>query len=128
MSTPPKQPTVKVRPGILDRHMYLNICEIHLRSLLILDLLCNIRIYIYIFFFRLLKTEFDYLIFENFSAFCPSGEEKKGGVCMQCTIGYFKDNNVDKFSECTLCPAQSITANNGSTSQSDCNIGISNII
>lgn len=42
---------------------------------------------------------------------------------MKCTIGYFKDNNVDKFSECTLCPVEFITANNGSISQSDCNIG-----
>lgn len=42
---------------------------------------------------------------------------------MKCTIGYFKDNNMDKFSECTLCPVEFITANNGSISQSDCNIG-----
>ncbi|XP_061175426.1 uncharacterized protein LOC133184388 [Saccostrea echinata] len=54
--------------------------------------------------------------------FCPSGQEKTGGVCVTCTVGYYKDNNVDKFSMCTLCPAQFITANNGSTAETDCTI------
>ena len=58
------------------------------------------------------------------SAFCPSGQEKVGTVCVECMIGYYKDNNIDKFSMCTLCPVDKITANNGSTSAGDCNIGM----
>lgn len=45
--------------------------------------------------------------------FCLFGEEKKGGVCMKCMIGYFKDNNVDKFFECILCLVEFIIVNNG---------------
>lgn len=58
-----------------------------------------------------------------FSAFCSSGEEKSGRVCIVCGVGYFKDNNVDKFSMCTLCPVEKITANNGSTSETQCTVG-----
>ncbi|XP_062611525.1 uncharacterized protein LOC134273339 [Saccostrea cucullata] len=54
--------------------------------------------------------------------FCPSGQEKTGGACVTCTVGYYKDNNEDKFSMCTLCPVEFITANNGSTAKTDCTI------
>lgn len=42
---------------------------------------------------------------------------------MKCTIGYFKDNSVDKFFECILCLVEFIIVNNGLISQFDCNIG-----
>ena len=56
-------------------------------------------------------------------AYCESGEEKVGDSCVPCPQGYYKDNNIDLFSECTLCPIVNITSGNGSKSLDECRIG-----
>ncbi|XP_060568832.1 uncharacterized protein LOC132727392 [Ruditapes philippinarum] len=55
--------------------------------------------------------------------YCNSGFEKINGQCVGCERGYFKDNNDDVFSPCTLCPAEFITASNQATSETLCVVG-----
>ncbi|XP_041364262.1 uncharacterized protein LOC121379679 [Gigantopelta aegis] len=58
-------------------------------------------------------------------AYCSSGFEKiqTTGVCVECQRGYFKDNNIDLFSMCTVCPdSDFITPGVGATSKSMCTV------
>lgn len=56
-------------------------------------------------------------------SYCPSGKEKQSdGSCDDCDIGYFKDNNVDKFSECTLCGNGKITSAKAAVAETECTI------
>jgi hypothetical protein len=56
------------------------------------------------------------------SVFCANGQELVNGTCTPCAQGYYKDNSVDRFSMCTLCPAAFITAGTGGTSLGSCSI------
>ena len=42
---------------------------------------------------------------------------------MPCDRGYYKDNNVDVFSDCTLCPIDRITPSTKAESENDCTQG-----
>ncbi|XP_071129049.1 uncharacterized protein [Mytilus edulis] len=56
--------------------------------------------------------------------YCIPGEEKDSqGNCVKCDRGYFKDNAIDLFSECTLCPTDRITPSIGTPLQSQCTVG-----
>lgn len=58
-------------------------------------------------------------------AYCIPGEEKDSqGNCVKCDRGYFKDNAIDFFSECTLCPTDRITPSIGTPLQSQCTVGM----
>ena len=62
---------------------------------------------------------------KTISDYCPSGQEKSGdGSCVSCSIGYYKDNNVDVFSVCTACDAAFITGRTGAEAATECNIGM----
>ncbi|GFO32179.1 signal peptide, cub and egf-like domain-containing protein 1 [Plakobranchus ocellatus] len=55
--------------------------------------------------------------------YCPPGQEKKEGLCIDCQIGYFKNNNVDLFSNCTICTNNKyVTASIGATSNDNCTV------
>ncbi|XP_059141386.1 proprotein convertase subtilisin/kexin type 5-like [Physella acuta] len=56
--------------------------------------------------------------------YCPSGSEKNGqGQCVECYIGYYKDNTIDVFSNCTRCSNQSyVTSGNASISNQNCTV------
>ena len=56
------------------------------------------------------------------AALCSSGEEVINGSCVPCPRGYYKDNSVDRFAQCSICPTEFVTAGNGTISLSDCNI------
>ncbi|XP_013405828.1 uncharacterized protein LOC106170487 [Lingula anatina] len=59
-------------------------------------------------------------------AFCPDGQEGNGTSCTACPRGYYKENSktpLSKFLPCVLCPIDKITAGNGTTRETDCNIG-----
>ncbi|XP_070188097.1 uncharacterized protein [Littorina saxatilis] len=53
---------------------------------------------------------------------CLLGEELVNGSCVQCAQGYYKDNSNERFAQCSVCPAEFITAGAGTTSLGDCNI------
>ncbi|XP_013070411.2 uncharacterized protein LOC106057644 isoform X3 [Biomphalaria glabrata] len=55
--------------------------------------------------------------------FCPSGFVKdNNGTCQPCTRGFFKDNSIDLFMNCTACNDSFVTPNNASTSASECTV------
>lgn len=55
-------------------------------------------------------------------AFCQSGQELMNSTCKSCSLGYYKDNNISRFSVCTLCPEEFITVSTGSPAVSSCSI------
>ncbi|XP_033757427.1 proprotein convertase subtilisin/kexin type 5-like [Pecten maximus] len=56
-------------------------------------------------------------------SYCPSGKEKlSGGTCQDCDQGYFKDNDVNKFSMCTLCGNGNITPDKATEKESQCTV------
>ena len=58
-------------------------------------------------------------------AFCPEGQEEVGGACQPCAIGFFRNNSMFEFGMCEMCPDPDfVTLNPGSTSPSDCTIGL----
>jgi hypothetical protein len=58
------------------------------------------------------------------TAYCNSGYQKDiNNQCMPCDRGYYKDNNVDVFSDCTLCPIDRITPSTKAESENDCTQG-----
>ena len=63
--------------------------------------------------------------FHLFTVFCSAGREKNlvTGSCDICPRGYYKDNTIDVFSFCTLCPIDKITAGTGAENMAACNIG-----
>ncbi|XP_013380053.1 sushi, von Willebrand factor type A, EGF and pentraxin domain-containing protein 1-like [Lingula anatina] len=64
--------------------------------------------------------------FTGRNSFCPDGQEGNGTSCTACLRGYYKDNSkspLSKFLPCELCPIDKITAGNGTTRETDCNIG-----
>lgn len=64
------------------------------------------------------------ICFLYISVYCSSGFEKNSlGLCDGCDKGYYKDNDVGKFSTCTLCPVDKITADINSVSADNCTIG-----
>ena len=60
----------------------------------------------------------------HFSAYCSSGREKtQDGNCQMCELGYFKDNAIDLFSNCTRClDDRYVTPTQGSTSNRNCTV------
>ncbi|KAK7507523.1 hypothetical protein BaRGS_00001458, partial [Batillaria attramentaria] len=56
--------------------------------------------------------------------YCDSGYEKhSNGSCVVCSIGYYKDNTIDNFHNCTRCSNdQYVTPSEGATSDSDCTV------
>ncbi|CAL1527991.1 unnamed protein product [Lymnaea stagnalis] len=55
-------------------------------------------------------------------SYCPSGYEKKLNNCSSCPRGYYKDNSLDLFMECTLCETEYVTPNISSISKSNCTV------
>ncbi|XP_021378507.1 major surface-labeled trophozoite antigen 417-like [Mizuhopecten yessoensis] len=59
----------------------------------------------------------------NCEIFCASGKEKlSNGTCKDCDIGYFKDNDIGKFSMCTLCGNGMITSGTSTKKESECTV------
>ena len=57
-------------------------------------------------------------------SYCNSGYQKDtNNQCIPCDRGYYKDNNVDVFSDCTLCPIDRITPSTKAESENDCTQG-----
>lgn len=54
--------------------------------------------------------------------YCPSGQEKRNGICIPCEKGYYKDNADGLFMMCKQCNTLYTTAGTGSDSVLDCNI------
>ncbi|XP_076460199.1 uncharacterized protein LOC143293161 [Babylonia areolata] len=56
--------------------------------------------------------------------YCQPGYQKlENGTCTVCPIGFYKDNAVDNFHECTRCPdTRYVTSGPGATSQTDCTV------
>ena len=59
---------------------------------------------------------------------CTSGQEDVAGVCVSCSVGYYKNNDdgsdsLAQYSSCTRCSVEWITADVGSASVDDCIIG-----
>ncbi|XP_035824571.1 uncharacterized protein LOC101861248 [Aplysia californica] len=55
--------------------------------------------------------------------YCDSGFESVSGQCVECSRGYYKDNSVDRFGQCTICPnSDFITAGSATTSVAGCNV------
>ncbi|XP_025115185.1 proprotein convertase subtilisin/kexin type 5-like [Pomacea canaliculata] len=54
--------------------------------------------------------------------FCQNGFEKNSvtDMCDECQRGFYKNNNNYVFMDCTLCPTEYVTLNNGSSQLSDC--------
>jgi len=56
-------------------------------------------------------------------AYCDAGYEKKeDGSCVACTRGFYKDNNMGLFSNCTPCSSFYTTLGSASTSVLECSI------
>ncbi|XP_071129047.1 uncharacterized protein [Mytilus edulis] len=57
-------------------------------------------------------------------SYCDPGYEKdSNNQCSPCGIGYYKNNDFDKFLKCTPCPVDRITPSIGSISISQCTRG-----
>ncbi|XP_052071119.1 uncharacterized protein LOC127709553 [Mytilus californianus] len=57
-------------------------------------------------------------------SYCDLGYEKdSNNHCTPCGIGYYKNNDFDKFVKCTPCPVDRITTSIGATSISQCTQG-----
>ena len=56
--------------------------------------------------------------------YCDSGYQKMdNGTCIICPIGFYKDNSIDNFHECTRCAdPRFVTPSAGSTSQAQCTV------
>ncbi|XP_021339623.1 signal peptide, CUB and EGF-like domain-containing protein 2, partial [Mizuhopecten yessoensis] len=55
--------------------------------------------------------------------YCDNGHEKNSaGMCEECMIGFYKDNTMDLFMNCTACPDNYVTANPKSDNVGLCTI------
>ncbi|ELU08713.1 hypothetical protein CAPTEDRAFT_227406 [Capitella teleta] len=56
-------------------------------------------------------------------SFCPSGSERNvNGTCSACPLGSYKNNDIDVFGECELCPEGYTTEGLNATSLAECDI------
>ena len=58
----------------------------------------------------------------DLSAYCNDGEEIKAGSCSDCARGYYKNNTVDVFMNCTMCGTDYTTTGTKSTGRAACTV------
>ena len=68
------------------------------------------------------RKQLDVVLFSFSTVYCPSGQELQGMHCVLCSRGYWKDNTIDVHMLCMPCDPDYITASEGATSQTECNV------